>query len=134
MDSASGCKHLGWQNIVYLWKFPGHERGPRWSAVGLTRVEVREQGAVSSCGAVTVRCMSSFVSRQQCISVNANAPSASRLGVRVLVPVIEKLPVAPYAPTSPHPQSSATARAHEACSQVSGANVTGTAIGAGTHA
>ena len=47
-------------------------------------------------------------------AVGASVPRESRLGVLVLVPDIEKLPVAPYAPTSPHPQSSATTRAHHA--------------------
>jgi hypothetical protein len=47
-------------------------------------------------------------------AVGASVPRESRLGVLVLVPDIEKLPVAPYAPTSPQPQSSATTRAHHA--------------------
>ena len=48
-----------------------------------------------------------------CVSAADSAPRASRLGVLVLVPVIAKEPVAPYAPTSPQPQSSATAAPRE---------------------
>ena len=80
-------------------------------------MEVCEEGTVPSCGAAHGGAVS--VTRKTKIgghhfAVGASVPRESRLGVLVLVPDIEKLPVAPYAPTSPHPQSSATTRAHHA--------------------